>query len=125
MKLLLSMFVVCLTLPAFAERICTADREKFCGNVERGEGRVARCMKENEANLSPACRDFRAKRKAASREVAAECADDAVELCATLVRGEKKKCLFEKIADVSPECKAKLESLQNVKESGKIPKGQK
>jgi hypothetical protein len=35
---------------------CMADRQKFCGGVEPGEGRIVACMKSHEADLSPACK---------------------------------------------------------------------
>ena len=35
---------------------CKADMEKFCKGVEPGEGRVMKCMKEHEAELSEGCK---------------------------------------------------------------------
>ena len=40
---------------------CKADVEKFCANVQRGEGRIVQCLKENEAKLSTPCKDALAK----------------------------------------------------------------
>jgi hypothetical protein len=36
---------------------CRADVEKFCKGAQPGGGRLHRCLKENEANLSAPCRD--------------------------------------------------------------------
>ena len=34
---------------------CDADIEKHCAKVQAGEGRIATCLKENSAQLSPRC----------------------------------------------------------------------
>jgi hypothetical protein len=36
---------------------CRADAEKLCKDIQPGGGRLHRCLKENEASLSAACRD--------------------------------------------------------------------
>ncbi len=54
-------------------RPCRADVQKFCGDVQRGEGRIVACMKSHEAELSPACHDaFVAHEKAHPNAGAAE-----------------------------------------------------
>jgi len=35
---------------------CKADKEKFCANVKKGQGRIKTCLKANENNLSSACK---------------------------------------------------------------------
>jgi Cysteine rich repeat len=35
---------------------CGTDVNKICGNVNPGEGRIARCMVDNKSQLSPGCR---------------------------------------------------------------------
>jgi len=37
------------------KRDCKADRERFCKNVERGQGRIRQCMKSHQNELSQAC----------------------------------------------------------------------
>ncbi|PKM98082.1 MAG: hypothetical protein CVU79_05195 [Elusimicrobia bacterium HGW-Elusimicrobia-3] len=52
-----------LSLPAAAEKgkgPCAADAAKFCKDVKPGEGRVAACLKEHQAELSQACKDRKA-----------------------------------------------------------------
>ena len=34
---------------------CDADLEKFCANIEVGEGRVLKCLDENSSKISPRC----------------------------------------------------------------------
>ncbi len=40
-----------------AERICAADIEKSCKGVQRGEGRIAKCLDEHIKDISPDCRE--------------------------------------------------------------------
>ena len=36
---------------------CKADAEKLCSGVQPGGGRIAGCLKQNEAQVSDACKD--------------------------------------------------------------------
>lgn len=47
---------------------CRADVEQFCRGIEPGGGRVVRCLKDNEAKLTPACRDSLARHKSRPRD---------------------------------------------------------
>jgi hypothetical protein len=38
-------------------KACKADRQTFCADVEKGGGRVMRCMKDHADRLSPPCND--------------------------------------------------------------------
>lgn len=40
-----------------AAQSCKADVSKFCADVKRGGGRIVQCLKQHEADLSPACKD--------------------------------------------------------------------
>jgi len=50
---------------------CKADKEKYCGQVERGKGRIKTCMKQNRDLLSQQCQtaigEFKAWRKSQPR----------------------------------------------------------
>ena len=43
-----------------AQQACTGDMEKFCKDVQPGEGRILRCLREHTQELSPACRKMTA-----------------------------------------------------------------
>jgi hypothetical protein len=39
-----------------AENACKADIERFCSGVQQGGGRIIKCLRAHEAELSPGCR---------------------------------------------------------------------
>jgi len=39
---------------------CADDVKQFCANVEPGQGRIVRCIRDNEDKLSQQCKDARA-----------------------------------------------------------------
>lgn len=49
-----------------AQQACKADAERLCASVKRGEGRVAKCLSENNDQLSAQCKD--AMQRASSRQ---------------------------------------------------------
>ena len=42
---------------------CREDHQKFCKDIPKGDGRIMKCFKDNEANLSEACKEALANRK--------------------------------------------------------------
>lgn len=42
---------------------CAEDVKKLCSNVEKGEGRIIRCLKEHDAQLTEACKAKRDEKK--------------------------------------------------------------
>lgn len=47
---------------------CEADVAKFCGDVKKGKGRILKCLKKHEAELSPECKSSRDAMKAHKKE---------------------------------------------------------
>lgn len=98
-----------------AMQACQADLTTFCAGVEKGQGRLAKCMAENATKLSPPCqaavKDQQAKR-ALNKEAKAACAADQAALCAVAEKGHgAMKCLRENAAKASPGCQQALASL--------------
>ena len=50
-----------------AMKACAADRQTFCADVEKGGGRVMKCMKEHADKLAPACKEALATMRAERR----------------------------------------------------------
>jgi hypothetical protein len=46
-----------------AKDACEPDIKKFCADVQQGEGRIRRCLKSHEAELSEGCKTTIAKAK--------------------------------------------------------------
>jgi hypothetical protein len=43
--------------------VCHQDMERLCKDVKPGEGRIIKCMMDNQAKASPACAAMIAKKK--------------------------------------------------------------
>jgi Cysteine rich repeat len=89
---------------------CAADAKKFCSNVKPGQGRVYNCMKEHQAELSPACQ-ARIKEAAERLEsLAKACKADAEKYCKGVRRGGGRilSCLKGRESDLAPACAAEF-----------------
>ena len=64
-----------------AEHPCKEDAEKLCKGVEPGEGRIVRCLKQHEAELSAACKEKRDSFRERMQEIRAACDEDAKKFC--------------------------------------------
>jgi len=87
---------------------CKADSEKFCKDVKRGQGRIVRCMKAHENELSPACRDQIAADREKAQEFRKACQPDADKFCKGIKPGHGRiiSCLKSHEAELSAPCKA-------------------
>jgi Cysteine rich repeat len=87
---------------------CNADRDKFCKGMKPGE--LHQCMKQHEAELSPACQAQRSQRKDARKNVAQACKDDAQKFCPDggKAQGGLLKCLSGHAGEVQPACQQAL-----------------
>jgi len=89
---------------------CAEDAAKYCKDIQPGEGRMARCMKEHENELSAACREHIAQMKHWGKEIHEACQDDAMKLCKDVKPGGGRiaRCLKEHREELSPGCREKL-----------------
>lgn len=118
MKLMIGILTMFLAAPAaMAEGPCKADRDTHCQGVEPGEGRIARCMKENEAKLSAECKTWRDSRKEHMKDVREACQDDAEKLCPDVKpgKGAMMKCLRSNKDKVSDACKAEFAEMKKAR----------
>ena len=86
-----------------ARGACAADIKTHCAGVERGEGRIAACVKEHLKDLSQPCQVKIAALAAGSKA----CVADIKEKCAGVRpgRGRIRECLRSALADLSDACK--------------------
>ena len=87
---------------------CRADEQKFCKDVQPGHGNIARCMKQHEAELSPACKEQITEVKEKAEECEKECKIDAEKFCKDVKPGQGRivRCLKQHKAELSPGCRA-------------------
>ena len=107
---LLCLAVTTIASGAEVERPCMADFEKLCKDVQPGEGRVARCMKEHEKELSPGCKANIEKAKERIKDVAEACRGDAENFCSDVEPGKGRilRCLKQHEGELSTSCKEQL-----------------
>ena len=91
---------------------CADDLQKFCKDVQPGAGRIARCLKEHENDLSLACKQQMTEVKKRVHEYREACQDDVLRLCSGVKPGGGRiiQCLKEHESELSPECKAKMDT---------------
>lgn len=109
-------------LDAAAEKIkaaCSSDFNKFCSNVNPGEGRVIHCMLAYEDQISTKCdyavynatRNLQRALDQVSR-VADACWDEIDKRCGSLPEGGGRiaQCLINNKASIKKGCRAAVES---------------
>lgn len=90
---------------------CATDIARFCGNIEPGKGRIAKCLRQYEAQLSPKCKlTGLAQAGDALKEAQEACEDDIVMFCGGVQPegGRLLKCLKLNEPQLSFGCKEKL-----------------
>jgi gas vesicle protein len=96
---------------------CKADLERLCKEVRPGQGRIANCLKEHEAELSPECKSFRQSKmdemKERSNALQQACGKDVEQFCKDIQPGQGRlaRCLKEHKAQLSQECTAYWEGV--------------
>lgn len=89
---------------------CKDDVKKFCKGDKPGKGRFMECLKEHEADLTPACREHLAAMKEKIHGVLEACRADAAKLCKDEKPGEGRIaiCLKAHEKELSDPCKAAI-----------------
>ncbi|MFL5309943.1 MAG: cysteine rich repeat-containing protein [Myxococcales bacterium] len=90
-----------------AEHPCKEDAARLCQGVEPGEGRILQCLKQHEADLSPACKQKRDSFRERMQEIRAACEEDARKFCAGVQPGGGRiaSCLQQHESDLSEACR--------------------
>jgi hypothetical protein len=92
---------------------CADDVAKYCKDVKPGGGGIDRCLKDNENQLSRACKSSieDAKKRKEARQA---CEADAQKFCKDVKQGQGRivKCLREHEKELSAECKAKMSEMK-------------
>ena len=93
---------------------CTAEIRSFCADVQPGQGRIIQCLRQHEAQLSPACmKRIDDLLVTADTPWGRACRDDWAAFCyhprASTERQEMLQCLQANRAKVSAGCKKALD----------------
>lgn len=116
MKIFAAMMgILFLSTYASAEGFCAKDRESFCAGVQPGEGRIVKCLKDNEDKLSAECKSSFEKTKSHRNEIKVACQDDAETLCPGMSKRELLKCLRSKKDEVSEKCRSEWRELKEMR----------
>jgi hypothetical protein len=93
---------------------CAADVKQFCSSVEKGGGRIMKCLHENNDKLSPACKESNAKMKEDMKEMKAACHEDVEKFCGDVHGGKGRivKCMKEHKSELSAGCKTEVEQMK-------------
>jgi hypothetical protein len=116
LQVIISAFVVAVAgsglasaaLAQAAQQACAPDIRAYCAGVTQGEGRIAKCLREHKAQLSPACQQGMTQAATLMKEVVMACEDDLHQLCAGAAPGTAKECLRANFRQLSHGCKREL-----------------
>lgn len=89
---------------------CKADAEKLCPGAKPGSGAIVQCLKQHQAELSPACIEFRDKVKDKIIAFMQACGADIKTHCNGVQPGGGRvmQCLKQNQSALSAECQAQL-----------------
>jgi len=116
---LLSLSIIVAAHAYAKDNPCEKDIAKFCKNIEPGEGRLLKCLKLSEEDLTPQCKKQLIQIEKAVEEVQNACADDYAIFCSSLLPGQGRiaACLEKNKKILTPKCKKNLgEVKQKAKE---------
>lgn len=100
---------------------CKADVEKYCKDVEPGQGRMGKCLVSNEANLSESCkaaieraREHAERMRQRADAITQACMEDMKKFCEGVQPGHGRiaRCLKQNEAGVSEGCRNAMEQTQ-------------
>jgi Golgi apparatus protein 1 len=108
--------------PGGGHGACRADVEKLCKGVEPGQGRIAECMKQHEAQVSGECKaqmqKMHAEMESRMQAFNAACKADAEQHCKGVEPGKGRMvaCLRKNEANLSAGCKEQMAKMDERRE---------
>lgn len=103
--------------PAQGRGPCADDVARLCGTVQPGGGRIARCLKQREQELSPACGQHLVSVTMRAHEIRQACDDDVLRFCWYVKPGGGRvlHCLKEHERELSADCRASVHQKRDAK----------
>lgn len=86
---------------------CKADAEKLCKDVQPGGGKMIECLKQHQADLSPACSSNMKAVRQELKKVSDACEPDVERYCfdTPMGKGGIASCLKKHSNELSADCK--------------------
>ena len=85
--------------------VCKTELKGLCKDVKPGKGRLRKCLKEHEPELSADCRGAMMKKRKPHKKH--PCAGDREKFCKDLKGKNRATCMREHKEDLSKACRAK------------------
>jgi Cysteine rich repeat len=121
MKHALRIFILCLStlllagLEVRAENggPCDADIAKLCNEVPFGDGRITKCLKAHEQELSAACKEHQLAMVKKLKGAPQVCQDDVEQFCREIRPVNRRiiRCLKQHEAQLSTECSSRIRDM--------------
>lgn len=105
------------------QKACGNDVKKLCADVQPGQGRIIKCLRDNKREISGTCNHFMGQVRQKAMKMRAACKDDAKKLCSQVKPGEGRiiKCLLENREKLGQACNKALPSGQKAPETADEP----
>ncbi len=105
------------------QRPCMDELEKFCKEVQPGEGRIIICLQEHDRELSTVCRDKVQSILKRVDEAKQACGQDIAKFCPDVKPGGGRliKCLSPNFNELAPACREKFGPIKARYEGGTKP----
>jgi len=86
---------------------CAPDIAKLCKEIKPGQGNIAKCLKDHDKDLSPACKTFIGGMHKGMNDFREGCKTDVAKFCKDIKPGDKRlvQCLKEHQTELSTSCK--------------------
>jgi len=94
---------------------CKDDIKEFCSDVERGDGKIHKCLVDNKEKVDAECKADMEKRKEKMEARKEACEDDVQKYCSKVEKGDGhiRECLVSHKENLTADCQ---ESLKKGKE---------
>ncbi len=112
LTVLLAIPTVAFAAEPAAQKPCMDEIEKFCKDVQPGEGGIVSCLRDHDRQLSAVCRDKVKVVVQRLEEAKQICAKDIEKFCPGVKPGGGRliKCLKPHMDELTPACREKLQS---------------
>ena len=92
---------------------CEADARRLCAEVQPGQGRMMRCLRDNESFLSQSCQGAMNQLRLVRSGVQASCAGDVGRFCKMVPEGAGRiiACLREHEKELTSDCRDVVKKL--------------